>query len=270
MSRIFVAWPEIAFEGSPGHGVPLKSANTQVREFVICALALLYLAIDKARASEGRLAAGLFALAMAFLANIAYVTTNHWFIVPLVAIPGLTILLLLLAYMQFGLRVTLGLLLGVLFVCVMIYAVVPALSDPNTWSLLIGISPPVFWSKSLQFISEASIFGPGTASIRTLFAESAAGQTGVMPQIRVNPYQETLAVGVQFGIIGIALLWAMWIAHLWLFCGNRFADWIGLVVVIFAIIGSMVGSELFDFNQGWIYVFGVGVVGGITLRTRQQ
>jgi O-antigen ligase len=42
------------------------------------------------------------------------------------------------------------------------------------------------------------------------------------------------------------------------------------VVVIFAIVGSMVGSELFDFNQGWIYVFGVGIAGGMTLRARQR
>jgi O-antigen ligase len=270
LSWIVAAWPEIAFEGSAGHGVPLKSAHTQVREFVICAFALLYLAIDKTRASEGRLAAGSFALALAFLANIAYVTTNHWFIVPLVAIPGLTILLLLLACKQFGIGVMLGLLLGVLLACVMTYAVLAAVSDPNTWSVLIGISRPVFWSKSLQFIGEAPIFGHGTASIRALFAGSAIGQTGVMAQITANPYQETLAVGVQFGIIGIALLWAVWIAHLWLFRGNRFSDWIGLVVVIFAIVGSMVGSELFDFNQGWIYVFGVGIAGGMTLRARQR
>lgn len=162
-----MAWPEIAFEGSAGHGVPLKSANTQVREFVICALALLYLAIDKARASDGRLAASLFALALAFLTNIAYVTAHHWFIVPLVAIPGLTILLLLLACKQFGVRVMLSLLLGVLLACVMIYILIPAVSDPNTWSVLIGISRPVFWSKSLQFIGEAPIFGHGTASIRS-------------------------------------------------------------------------------------------------------
>ena len=65
LSWIFAIWPELAFQGSAGYGVPLKSANTQVREFVLCALALLYVAIEKFRASDKRLAAGLLALALA-------------------------------------------------------------------------------------------------------------------------------------------------------------------------------------------------------------
>jgi hypothetical protein len=43
-------------------------------------------------------------------------------------------------------------------------------------------------------------------------------------------------------------------------------DW--LVVVTQNIIGSLSGSYLFAFTQGWIYVFGVGVAGGMVRRLR--
>ena len=55
----------------------------------------------------------------------------------------------------------------------------------------------------------------------------------------------------------------MWIAHLLLFRGSGLAEWIGLVIVVQNIVGSLFNSHLFDFVQGWVYVFGVGVAGGM-------
>jgi len=34
-------------------------------------------------------------------------------------------------------------------------------------------------------------------------------------------------------------------------------------------LSSLVNSHLFDFGQGWLYVFGVGIVGGTVLREAQ-
>jgi O-antigen ligase len=39
--------------------------------------------------------------------------------------------------------------------------------------------------------------------------------------------------------------------------------WIGTVVVVENVISSLVSSHLFDFMHGWLYVFGVGVAGGM-------
>ena len=72
-----------------------------------------------------------------------------------------------------------------------------------------------------------------------------------------------MAVVIQLGLVGAVVLWAMWIAHLLLFRGNGLADWIGLVIVAQNIVGSLFNSHLFDFVQGWVYVIGVGVAGGI-------
>jgi hypothetical protein len=58
----------------------------------------------------------------------------------------------------------------------------------------------------------------------------------------------------------------MWIAHYFLFRTAGRIAWIGTVVVVDNVVSSLVHSHLFDFMHGWLYVFGVGVVGGMVLR----
>jgi hypothetical protein len=43
--------------------------------------------------------------------------------------------------------------------------------------------------------------------------------------------------------------------------------WIGLSVVAQNVVGSLFNSHLFDFSQGWLYVFGLGIAGGVMLRS---
>jgi O-antigen ligase len=57
----------------------------------------------------------------------------------------------------------------------------------------------------------------------------------------------------------------MWFVHLRLFRGESLAAWIGLLVVVQNIFTSLLNSHLFDFNEGWLYVLGVGIAGGMTL-----
>jgi O-antigen ligase len=62
----------------------------------------------------------------------------------------------------------------------------------------------------------------------------------------------------------------MWLAHLLLFRGHGLAAWIGLLVVVQNIFTSLFNSHLFDFNEGWMYVLGVGVAGGMLLTKRSR
>src|SRR5262249_12542163 len=86
----------------------------------------------------------------------------------------------------------------------------------------------------------------------------------------VNPHNQTFAVAIQLGLLGAVALWAMWIAHLALFTGRSVVAWLGLVAVVEHILSSTVHSHLFDFNNGWLYVFAVGVLGGMMLRERDD
>jgi O-antigen ligase len=122
-----------------------------------------------------------------------------------------------------------------------------------------------FLKASLSIIASAPIIGHGTGSITEEFRRITAGQTGVSATPTVNPHNQTFAVAIQLGLVGAVMLWAMWIAHIALFTGSSALAWLGLVLVAENVLSSTVHSHLFDFNSGWLYVFGVGVLGGTIL-----
>jgi MFS family permease len=78
-----------------------------------------------------------------------------------------------------------------------------------------------------------------------------------------------LAVAMQLGFIGAVMLISMWIIHLTLFSERTLFGLYGLTIVISNVVGSLFNSHLFDFSQGWLYVFGVGVLGGAVLKRKQ-
>jgi O-antigen ligase len=123
-----------------------------------------------------------------------------------------------------------------------------------------------YWRKSSAFVAEAPFIGHGTGSIRQLFQRSATGQSGASALVADNPHNQVLAVAIQLGVLGIAVLYALWIAHLRLFRSHGIAVWLGLTVVVQNVVSCLFNSHLADFTQGWTYVFGVGVLGGMVLR----
>jgi O-antigen ligase len=125
-----------------------------------------------------------------------------------------------------------------------------------------------YWRKSIEFIREAPLIGHGTGSIRRLFEQAAIDRTGAAAEITNNPHNQTLSVAIQWGIAGILALYAMWLSHVALFWSAGWTSWAGFLVVVQNIVSSLFNSHLFDFQEGWIYVLGVGVAGGMALRDR--
>jgi hypothetical protein len=117
----------------------------------------------------------------------------------------------------------------------------------------------------LDFFAAAPVIGHGTGSTRGLFEQAAIGQKGARAEIVGNPHNQTLNVAVQWGVVGIVALYAMWLLHLLLFRGAGWVSWVGLLVVVQNVSTSLLNSHLFDFVEGWMYVLGVGVAGGMTL-----
>jgi hypothetical protein len=62
----------------------------------------------------------------------------------------------------------------------------------------------------------------------------------------------------------------MWVSQLLLFRGSSLGDWVGLVVVVQNIVGSLFNSHIFDFVQGWTFVIGIGVAGGMVLGRQRR
>jgi O-antigen ligase len=254
--------------------VLVKNAPTQAGEFVTCIFGLMFLAHETAERRRWVWLFGYTAIISAMVANIVYLSTSRTILV--VAL----ILLVLFAIKRLKAK---G--IAVAFASTIVIGVIAWTTSPYLRGRTEAIQTELqeyeatnartssgerveFWRKSIEFIRHSPVFGHGTGSIHALFEKSAVGQTGVAGVASTNPHNQTLAVAIQLGLVGVAILWAMWVAHLLLFRGNSFAEWIGLVIVVQNIVGSLFNSHLFDFVQGWVYVVGVGVAGGIVSKVR--
>ena len=129
-----------------------------------------------------------------------------------------------------------------------------------------------FWRKSLQFFAEAPVDRPRDGLDARAVRAGRQRRHRSAPAARSSAIRITrrLNVAVQWGMVGIIVLYAMWLVHLLLFRGEGLVAWIGLLVVVQNIFTSLFNSHIFDFHEGWMYVLGVGVAGGMTLAARQR
>lgn len=255
-------------------GVPVKNAPTQSGEFASCIFGFAYLAYHWIVRRKWAQALGVSALILALFANMAFIATGRTALVVII------MLLILFVALHLTWR-------GIVIVAIAVMTLVGAVwisspylrdraeqvrADLRAYQVSDQRNPVgeriEFAKRSIAFIRAAPFIGHGTGTIRDQFAKAAAGKSGAEGVAAANPHNQTFAVGIQLGLFGIAVLWAMWIAHLLLFRGGGFVAWIGLVVVVQNIVGSAFNSHLFDFLQGWTYVVGVGVAGGMMLRAR--
>jgi O-antigen ligase len=258
-------------------GIFVKNYIDQSQEFALCAVALAYPIASLLRAGRIWLAALLIALALGFVFNMALVIVSR------TALVTMPIMLAMFAALHLTWRSNVIILCIVILLAGSAWAISPQLratADRFTreYEIYKQLNQPTsiglrleYWRKSLRFFAEAPIAGHGTGSTRGLFEQAATGPKVLAGgQVIGNPHNQTLNVAVQWGILGVAILYAMWWFHLMLFRGDGLVAWIGLLVVAQNVFTSLFNSHLFDFHEGWMYVLGVGVAGGMTLRRRPQ
>jgi O-antigen ligase len=280
MSWIVAYDPSLSLKapGEPGgRGIFVKNYIAQSQEFALCAVALAYPVIRLLQTNRMWQALVLSAISLGFIVNMAFVIVSR---TAMVTIP---IMLAVFALLHLKWRTSV-MIFGVLAVMAgLAWATSPQLQTTlDTFSrdyrlyktqnapTSIGIRLE-FWQKSLRFLAEAPVIGHGTGSTRGLFERAATGDTySATSQVIGNPHNQTLNVAVQWGSAGIIMLYLMWLVHLLLFRGDGLVAWIGLLVVVQNIFTSLFNSHIFDFHEGWMYVFGVGVAGGMTLAARQH
>jgi O-antigen ligase len=265
--------PSLPLRWTYSPGVPVKDYIAQGAEFTVCVFLLAAFALEAWRNRRRWFALALVLILLIFLANILYVLVSR---TALVVVP---ILLLLFACRQLPWKGTIGLLLAGLMLGALAWSFTPSLRLNVTalFNEMRGFRPDgprsragerlEFWWKSIGFVADAPLIGHGTGSIHNQFGRSVEGRTGVGAMASANPHNQTLAVAVQLGLVGTAVLFAMWLSHLLLFRGEGLAAWAGLVIVTQNIVGSLFNSHLFDFTHGWGYVIGVGVVGGVIFKS---
>jgi O-antigen ligase len=272
MSWVVVFFPDLTLKAkdAASRGIFVKNYIDQSQEFALCAVALAYPITMFVRARKVAPALLLGALSLGFLANMAFVVVSR---TALVTIP-----IMLATFSVFHLRwqTTLMNLCAAAAIGVIGWSVSPQLEatvgsfeaqyrqyKEQGASTSIGLRLE-FYRKSLRFFAEAPALGHGTGSTRELFERAADGPSGLASaEVISNPHNQTLNVAVQWGMVGVVVLYAMWLAHLLLFRGGGLVNWIGLLVVVQNIFTSLFNSHIFDFHEGWMYVLGVGVAGGL-------
>jgi len=273
---LIVLLPLTSFIHQPGKNefVIVKNGATQSGEFVLCMFGMLPLAVEWLEQRRWWLVAGFAAMSLGMLANMFFVATGR---TALVIIPALLAVFALKKLSGKGIAILLA---GVVALSAAGWFSSPYLRDRTTdlWTgyrqymqsnaLTSSGQRVSFYLTSLGFVREAPVIGHGTGTIGALFAEAVHDKVPTAEWVSNNPHNQTLAIAIQLGLVGAAVLWAMWIAHLWLFRGDSFVAWVGLVIVVQNMVGSLFNSHLFDFDQGWTYVLGVGVAGGMVLKQR--
>jgi len=258
-------------------GIAVRNYIDQSQEFALCALALAYPIVALFRRGCVRIAALLAVLAIGFLANMMFVVVSR---TALVTLPVLVVVFALLHLHWRAALIAAG---ATALLAASLWTVSPHLRATvakfggDYEASIVGNdvsgmgSRLEYWRKSAHFVADAPLIGHGTGSIRGLFA-SVAGDADVDPlrgEVVSNPHNQTLSVAVQWGAVGVLVLYALWFAHLSMFRGKGLASWIGLLVVVQNMLSSLLNTHLFDFTSGWIYVLGVGIAGGMALAVKK-
>jgi len=278
MSWLVAFYPHLTLKPDQvERGIFVKNYIDQSQEFALCAVALAYPIVLLLREKHYWLAGLLTALALSFFVNMVFVVVSRTALVTVPIMFGVFALLHLR-------RRSIALIAVALIAGAAIawqaspYLRKTADSFASDYTRYVEKGEPTslglrleFWRKSLGFFAEAPIMGHGTGSTRGLFEQAKTG-SGYQASAEVigNPHNQTLNVAVQWGAIGIAVLYAIWILHLLLFRGDGLAHWVGLLVVVQNVFTSLFNSHLFDFHEGWMYVIGVGVAGGMVMRAQRE
>lgn len=276
MSWLVLLYPGLALKQVNAEpGIFVKNYINQSQEFALCAIVLVYPIYTLLRTGRTWQALLLAAIAVSFILNMAFVVVSRTVMVTL------PVMLAVFALIHVSRRTSLMIFGALIVVAGLAWTVSPQLqrktetfvSDYREYRATdaktsMGLRLE-YWRKSLMFVGEAPFAGHGTGSTEGLFKRAAVGTDDFAAGVIINnPHNQTLNVAVQWGCIGIVLLYALWLVHLMLFRGDGLVAWIGFMTVLQNILTSLFNSHLFDFHEGWMYVLGVGVAAGMVLRAR--
>lgn len=268
--------PKFNLSAAHNPGIPVKNYIDQCQEFTFCLFAIAPLVAGWFGQRRFYRSTVGTALLLAFFANMVFVASAR---TALVCIP---LLLLLYVVLYLDRRMAVLVLALALLAGTLAWAMSPYLrfrvgnvvSEYRSYRDANAVTSTgerlEFWRKSLKFVSGSPLIGNGTGSIEQLFELDAVGQSAVSAEIVRNPHNQTLNVAVQWGLLGVVILYAMWICHYLLFRGAGDAVWIGILVVSQNFLSSLFNSHLFDFHEGWMYVLGIGVAGGAMLKSARE
>src|ERR1700688_2250209 len=261
-------------------GVPVKDNAVQSGCFALCAFALALGGVSAWVGGNRRRAAVMLILALVFLADIFMIFISKTGILMTAALVGLFVV------QAGGWRRSMLIATPIVLVAaIALWSSGPAQQrlaqiatdihavDSGKESSEATISTASrldFWSKAVEFIEQAPLFGHGTGSTKSLYQSLEATRPSPYGEAVPDPHNQFFAIAIQVGLVGGAILLAMWAVHFSMFVGGSFACALGQAVVIQNLIGSLFNSHLSTVTQGMLYCLAVGLLGGIVQRARRR
>jgi O-antigen ligase len=258
-------------------GIPFKDNAVQSGNFVLCAFGLSLGVARIWATGKRKLAGGMIVLALLFFADVFMI-----FISKTGGLMAAALTVLLVVRLQ-GWRRSL-----LILIPTAITAIVALSLSPEAHRRLTEVSTDVhaelfagsnddkatistasridFWSKAVHFIEQAPVLGHGTGSTISLYQSLEASQPSPYGEAVPDPHNQFFAISIQVGLIGGALLLAMWAAHFATFSGGGDVSILGQAVVLQNIVGSMFNSHISTVTQGTLYCLAVGLLAGLVLR----
>ena len=261
-------------------GVPFKDNAVQSGCFALCAFALALGGVSAWAGGNRRRGAAMLVLALVFLADIFMIYISKTGVLMTAALVALFVV------HAGGWRRSL--LIGapiVLVAAIALWSSGPAQrrlaqiatdiqavdsGKGESEATLSTASRLDFWSKAVEFIEQAPLFGHGTGSTKSLYQSLEATRPSPYGEAVPDPHNQFFAIAIQVGLVGGAILLVMWAVHFSLFIGGSFTCAIGQAVVIQNFIGSLFNSHLSTVTQGMLYCLAVGLLGGIVQRARDR
>ena len=259
-------------------GVPVKDNAVQSGCFALCAFALALGGVSAWVEGNRRRAAAMLILALVFLADIFMIFISKTGILMTAALVALFVV------QTEGWRRSL-----LIATPVVLIAAIALWTSPPAQRRLAEIATDIhavdsgkgtseatlstasrldFWRKAVEFIEQAPLFGHGTGSTKSLYQSLEATRPSPYGEAVPDPHNQFFAIAIQVGLVGGAILLAMWAVHFSMFVGGSFACALGQAVVIQNLIGSLFNSHLSTVTQGMLYCLAVGLLGGIVQRAR--
>lgn len=127
-----------------------------------------------------------------------------------------------------------------------------------------------FWQKSIEFIQQAPLLGHGAGSTKSLYASLEIERPSPYGEAVPDPHNQFLAIAIQVGLVGGALLIMMWIAHFSLVFGASVPHLLGQAVILQNVLGSLFNSSLSQVTQGTLYCLAIGMLGALIRQQRKN
>jgi O-antigen ligase len=276
LSWASILWPSGPWGWFKSPGVPVKDNAVQSGCFALCAFGLAIGAVRAWSSGERKHAAAMTGLALLFFADIFLIFVSKTGMLEAVALVGL-----FLVWLGGWRRALLTAVPVVLIISVALSISAPAqrrlaefASDIRAENIaqesLSTASRHDFWMKAIGFIQKNPLLGHGTGSTKSLFQALEASRPSPYGEAVPDPHNQFFAIAIQVGLVGGALLLAMWAAHFLMFAGRDLASVLGQAVVLQNVVGSLFNSHLSTVTQGTLYCLAVGLLGGLVQRRRNQ